>query len=623
MCRPNSRDKRYNSFNRFFFSDIETTEFKSNSKIDYDLEFKMSCIIHYDFELEKELERKSFFNNSEYVKYLISLGNCRYFPIIYFHNLSFDSKFLIEYFLESEQIDNIKFIRTGSKILSVSIYQNYKKILELRDSYCLLITKIETLGKMVDLEKLEFNFDYSNKQKAIEYCFRDCQIIYKSIEYLIMSLNQFFKDKLKKPYKIKDIPLTIASLSKKIMKLYFNDVYYQNDFYLDNHLRKYYFGGRTEVFDFNLLENGYYYDVNSMYPSVLSKNIFALGKTYRYESNQPIDFSVDSIIAYEVEIKENQHYPLYPERDLETNKISFKNGVKRVIMTKSEFFYLQENEYFTSKKIEILKTIAVFFAFNQTNFSELFENLYYERKHHSKKTFFNYFLKIFMNSVYGKFGQRKEREKLVIINHLNEIDKIENTEILEKNEIFYKREKKISYFQQINLMNAVLTTSYARFELWKKLIECQEKNINVYYCDTDSLVVDSIVQLEISDKLGKWSIEMNLKQFQAIDSKEYYYINDNNEFKAKFKGIRNEKLDTREAFKRHYLEGTIQDLIATPLYCLNRKSDFKKVYAIKKEKKTYYYKRKINLDLTTNPINLNDDLEVIEFNNLSYIANLF
>ena len=666
MAKKNKISKDIRTFTRYYFSDVETIKFKDKDLIHeiydnleefckkdaiYELPFILACIIQYNFKSKKEILHKYFLNENEYIDYIISLNNTSSCPIFYFHNLSFDSKYLLSglanqpYKQDKVLFDNIeketnevyrykgliekiqlkerdnkfvkvKFIKTGNRIIAIFCYKKSKsgvirKCLEFRDSYSLLITKLSDLGKYVDCLKLDFDFDYRNKEqykKAIEYCYQDCRIIYKAIEYLISAFNKFFSNKLKKEFIIKDIPLTIASLVKKAMILYYPIVFYRNDAHFEDNLRKFYYGGRVEVFNFNKIYDCCYLDVNSEYPFVLSKHLFALGKSFRYVVNKFDGFKDKRILCYEMEIIENQYYPLFCER-LENGKIIFKNGKKNILMSSVEYKYLFKNGLI-GKEIKILKVFACYYSFRQSNFKEFFEFCYYTRKSYGQEHFFNYFLKIFMNSGYGKFGQKPLRNNLEILLDLqvSDLEKLDN--LYEKDGIIYRNVQYLEKYQQINLLNAVLTTNYARLHLWKMINRCYKWSIDVYYVDTDSIVIEKKDLIRFKkylndDILGKWKIETTFKEFQAIDSKEYYCIIENkkqeNEFLVKLKGIKKENLKDFDDIKEFYREGVLQNLIASPLYCLYRHRSFNTIFIMKKNKVSYYDKREILKDLTTKP----------------------
>lgn len=585
-----------------FYSDIETTEFKSESEIqeidDYQLEFKLGCILNDEMEY-----RFHSFNQNDFCNELVKDVNKYKLKRIYFHNLAFDSKFLFNFLYN--HFDKCNVIKTNSRILAINCYfknsQNkFNKVMEIRDSLSILLYSIKNLGKMCNLPKLEFDFDYNDMEMAIEYCYRDCQIIYESFKLLVDCLEQEIDFSLK----IRDLPLTIGALSKKILKSFYPEVFYKTDLTIEQSLRNFYFGGRTEVFDFNICKEIAGFDFNSLYPDVLSNNDFALGKVIEIDCNS-MDFSSGLILAYKCIVYESQFYPLFPKRV--NDKVLFCNGLKEVIITKPEYELIQNQ---LSDKVKVIKVKSMFVCKSIGNFSKYFERFYYLRKSFDNESPFVYIIKILMNSGYGKFGQLPFNINHSFLNPV-EIDwsNLDNMNVMEIDDIYFTETEKLNEYLDVNLMNAILTTSYARLKLWKLLYFCYKNGIKVYYCDTDSIYIQNnpsdIEKLKdfIDDYLlGKLKIEITYDLYLAIDSKEYLGYNiDNETFSIKFKGVKKEYINSIDKLLNHIKHGTNTNLIGTFFYCLRRHSEFNTIHVIRKHKHSYFEKRIILDDFSTIP----------------------
>jgi len=98
------------------FADIETTEFSDDFSIERieQLDFKLGCIITYDLKCN-ELERVSYTNISDFCNKLNNLN------IVYFHNLSFDFKFIQKELLSLNS--QFRIINTPSSTLCVKFYK--------------------------------------------------------------------------------------------------------------------------------------------------------------------------------------------------------------------------------------------------------------------------------------------------------------------------------------------------------------------------------------------------------------------------------------------------------------------------------------------------------------------
>lgn len=616
--------------------DIESTDFKDDLSKEFDdfytLEFKIGCSIKFDIENECEIERFYTFNQQEFLEYLIKGCNSRNKHIVYFHNLAFDSKFFIDFLYE--HFAYVIPIRTGGRIPLIRCYRQRKNksqydcILEIKDSYTLLDGSLKVLGDAIGKPKLDFDFDYFKIQESLEYCFRDCEIPFYAMLKIVKAIKNNFNlinNRTKKPFSFYDLPLTIASLMKKLIMFYYPKAMYKVDKHIEYHLRSYYFGGRTDAYDFNCVYDAIYLDVNSMYVNELIENLFANGKVYSYLSDI-IEFEKDySILAYEVEIKENIDFPLYPTRL--NNKIFYLKGFKKAILTRKEYFWFKKHNFFKNKKIEIIQVIREFRCYEQTKFDTLFTILYNLRLQYEKENIYNYIFKKLLASSHGKFAEKyiKECYKLINKDKIKDIN-FDNGNIYDIDNRLMEKKEIANDFLKVNLFNGVLTTSYARFTLWKMIQKCNKKGIKVYYSDTDSIVVSNTNLNKLSKylsetKIGFWKKEQKFQEFQAIDSKEYYFIIKNNkkekEFHVKFKGIKNERLNTKNKLLTHIKKGTKVNLVGSFFYCFNRHGNTQNVYIVHKHKKSYYHKRIINNDLTTNPLTNNDlnNLQLIEQQN--------
>lgn len=423
-------------------------------------------------------------------------------------------------------------------------------------------------------------------------------------------------------YEVRDLPLTIASFSKKLVQIFYPNVFHRVDLKLEKEFREFYFGGHTEVFNFNILKNAIYYDMNSQYPHALCSNDFADCKIQIIDDNK-IRLNSENILAYRLILTENQEFPLFPTRN--NKRVYFMNGIKEVIATRAELIYLKEHNYL-NKKIIIHRVLKCYYAADIICFNQLFEATYKIRKSFPPDHPYGFILKIFMNSGYGKFGQKPYRKNFEFLKTLDNID-IDKDTIYLYNDTYVRERTVISRFLTHNLFNALLTTSYARFELWKMLEYCRMNNIDVYYCDTDSIVISNVnfhklEKFTSKTKLGYWYNEAQYEYFQAIDSKEYFSFT-GNKFSIKYKSVKNELLNSIDKIDKHIKDGTKTNVVGSFFYTMRRKTIPEAVHIVKKHKRSYYSKRIINLDLTTTAVDLTVDLEKTERNNTWLILNQF
>ena len=147
-----------------YFADIETTAFKDN--LEYEsvdsIDFKLACCIKLSQTYDSIDYVYSFTSLVDFIDFLCNLKKSKQ-AVFYFHNLKFDSKLFLKA-LHNTNLFDIEIIKINSNILQISCFRKITKhpIINIKfiDSLSLLLTSVKALGKMVNLEKLDFNFDY-------------------------------------------------------------------------------------------------------------------------------------------------------------------------------------------------------------------------------------------------------------------------------------------------------------------------------------------------------------------------------------------------------------------------------------------------------------------------------
>lgn len=177
---------------------------------------------------------------------------------------AFKNKYIFCHFAEFDLnviFGNIKKHLDPSAVFNGSrfIIANREKVL-FADSLNIYQSSVKEIGRILGIEKLEMDsrfgqgerFEYSEKE--IEYCFRDCEVVWHALEKLFSM--------------VQSVRPTLASLSM----LYYRRFYMPFSFaYNKMSIRFFesYYGGRVEAFKigktFSLK-----YDINSMYPYVMT-----------------------------------------------------------------------------------------------------------------------------------------------------------------------------------------------------------------------------------------------------------------------------------------------------------------------------------------------------------------
>ena len=603
--------KREKIYKKFYLSKLKKNVFTEYDNIYCDFETVISsdnthhvtcyAIIGKNINIVEAIDIKNeseLITNSELllIKFIndcikLSKNNSRF----YFHNFSnFDSIFLLKI---ASKLGYIIDIYNPNKVLyNISIHANGNK-LKFYDSYHLLPFSLSTLAETfindtqkcklkLDHENIQIN-DYINNKEFIhnlkQYCYIDAEILYFSFEKACKILKENLKiDPLSK--------MTIASLSFKLFRTYY---YNENTIqllpeYIDDFIRQSYKGGYTDVFK-PYLKNGYYYDVNSLYPYVMSNYAYPGEIIDKFkivddiksikDTNQDLFFDINNFFGFikvEVKCPENLNKPF-----LTYNHPEF--GLITPVGSWTAVYFSEELKYaiklgYTFKYIEGIE-------FNQIRpFNNYINDLYNKRIKCKKSDPLNTIYKLLLNSLYGKFGMKYKKVQTIIgnedlFNHIsvtstiidffknddNYIIEYENTcknyDIL--TDLLSDKVINLDEFMSMTQSNsnkdkfhtkymshiASAITAYARIYMHNFI---NDSSLNVYYTDTDSIVSEKKLPSHlVSDiEIGKFKLVYSIEEAYFLSPKQYAIKINSNEIICKSKGLM--KIDDFNIYKHLY-----------------------------------------------------------------------
>ncbi|MEM3845658.1 MAG: DNA polymerase [Candidatus Parvarchaeota archaeon] len=498
--------------------------------------------------------------------------------IVYAHNGGkYDFLFIIEGINKYKlgRIEKIKIIHGGIVNLLIS-YKN-KKIM-FKDTFFILPASLKSLTKDYDVvhKKLELDYDLGlNDKRFYEYFVNDLKGLYEVIEK-VPELMQ--RD-------------TIASNSMKA----FSDIYKAkygrmtaNNYKKDNLFRYGYHGGRVEVFKL-YGRNLYYYDFNSLYPYVMQKYEYPLLKADNFEYSE--DYSKLGYYYCKIKSPSNLTIPILPYTR-QDGRLIFPLGEWRGYYYTPELLKAKEMGYSISviKGIKFLEIKPIF---------KDFVDYYYKIKKNSvgsKRAV----AKLFLNSLYGKFGQHREITDYSVVN----VSSLKEGELHKyfSGDYALKSQKKYIVNGFMHTEVAGLITSYARLELYNLMLKAGLDNI--YYCDTDSIITNK--EMPVGDNLGEVKQEYYVNEYIGLSSK-LYAIREGDKVVIKAKGYNVKNLSYNSfinALKGDYSEfkSEISRLIHIKEFYIHHKSSYIDKITIKHNFKNIYDKRNINADGTTYPI---------------------
>lgn len=453
----------------------------------------------------------------------------------YFHNLKFDGKFILYWLLKHgyKYVDRVDDERQYTHLIDdmnnyYSIVVGYKhngkiKRVTFLDSYKKLPSSLDKISKDFELgfSKLEMDYSIEREEDYIkhhpdceeyEYLKRDCEILKKAIE--ITEQNGMKK-------------MTIGSNALSEYKsllvnrgLDFRYIYPLLDDKTDEFLRKAYKGGCTMINPkyANKVIHVHSYDVNSMYPTQLRFKALPYGQPVYYKGKYKYDSLYDLYIQHircEFYIKKKK----FPCVQVKRTKLFADNewienspyAIDLYLTNMDLELFFETYDVYNLEYIDGYKLRGLKGLFN--DYIDKWYTVKCTTTNKSMKTI----AKLYLNSLYGKFGTKGSKKSLTF--------RLEN-DIIKRDELI------VNNVDTVYLPTAIFTTSYARCYLLK----CINNNYdNFVYCDTDSIHLTQLAKnIPIDDKkLGYFKHEYSglgkyLKQkcYLIHYDKEYIKVDD-------------------------------------------------------------------------------------------------
>ena len=382
---------------------------------------------------------------------------------------------------------------------------------------------LAALGEIFGREKLDFDYDNGTIEDAKVYCKRDVEICKLATETFINFIDSN----------------NLGTLAKTTPGQAFNAYRHKfmiEEIYLHDNERGFdleraaYCGGRVECFKIGEFTGEFFgYDINSMYPYVMKEFIYPVKLITVRKRNSLSEiktFLQDYGIIGEFTVKTDK--PVFPLK-LEENLI-FPVGTFKTTLSTPEIIYGLENDLL----LDVGEIAAYIMGDVFTSYVDFFYTKRLEAKAENNKVY-DLLFKLFMNSLYGKFGQKSENwdrigEAPPEVIKSEEVINVTTGE-REAYKIFggstFKRMKEEESFNAFCGI-AAHVTAYARMELLKYIELAGWEN--VYYMDTDSLFLncEGAALLEaagvVNDKdLGKMKLEKTDTKISIKAPKDYIF----------------------------------------------------------------------------------------------------
>jgi len=415
-------------------------------------------------------------------------------------------------------------IMRGSSIFSFTI--GYTRFI---DSSGILPFSLSHAAKAFKVQHQKLDIDHSIKKRAsdkklIEYLEHDCKALFETIKKFKES--ELFTDVSERA--------TLAGLSIEKLRNYITRPIKSLSPAMDSVVRSAYAGGRVEIFRpyYNNKENPiYYYDFNSLYPSVMQNLEICGGFKKPTRKINP-----QSFLQIEAEVKKDIYLPILWQK--QKGKFLFPVG-----KIKGLFSGIEIQEAIEQNQLKNLKIIKGYQFENLGRQLAPFITELYEIRKNATDPVNNTIAKLLLNSCYGRFAINRERENIVFDEGQIGITPINVTiagRRLAKIKSIYKGFSNVAIGAQI--------TAAARIKLQKEMIPIQDQ---IYYCDTDSIFTTAI--LPTSKNLGDLKSEDSDNKACFLLPKGYFFK------QAKLKGFPKEFMQAKsfEDFEQA-LEGDLK-----------------------------------------------------------------
>ncbi|MCI4411760.1 MAG: hypothetical protein JHC38_08840 [Thiotrichales bacterium] len=348
------------------------------------------------------------------------------------------------------------------------------------DSMNYIKESIADIGKMLGLEKLsmpDFNEDI---EKWKVYSMRDVEILAK----FVLTLFEFMKRELG------EFALTSPSFAYRVFLRKFKPKGIKLRPPEDKEVQKLeteaYYGGRVEVFRRGKFKDVVVLDVNSMYPYSMRDLIVPIRPIAKVRDmpieklKKLVEKDVPVIARVWLDIPVDMYIPPAPYKHPITKKLIFPVGKFITTLATPE---LKINLPYI-RKVEL----AVVYK-GAKIFKDYVEHYYAERQKAKERgdKVNNTFYKLLLNSLYGKFGEKKKVQKMVAdlkIDHTTLFVLPSGKKYKVIDGILVETIAKETDYGRFTAISAFIT-SQARAYLWK-LMNLVPKD-KLLYCDTDSI----------------------------------------------------------------------------------------------------------------------------------------
>lgn len=537
------------------FTDTETTTLKDDEDF-HEPVLKIGVACYTRLNTDISVISDEWFNYSKHTDFWLwvdDIVNETGKVTIYAHNWNFDFPVLKGFkTLESMGYELKTIVDQGPPI--ILRYKHEKGKIDIIDSMNYYQQKLEDMGKTLGVEKIDVDFETCTDNELKIYCRQDVKILRGAMINLMKYLHV---------NNLSRLTHTVSSIAFTAFCRRFKPV----DIFIDGNekrvsvTRESYFGGRSECFRVGKYKSKLrLIDVNSQYPFVMRNNKFPV-KTFAMYKNVDHNELSNLILKYCVTAKcrINTEIPCFPVKI--GGRTCFPVGSYETTLSTPEIEYGLNNDLIESCSIAVLH-------YGYAVFTKYVDFFYNERNRHrsSGNMSWSELSKKLMNTLYGKFGQsghewvKTNRECLGYPRRWTEIDLdvMKRVNYMEIGGCVYESKKENESRDSYPAI-AAHVTAYGRMLIQYMLDYLGREH--VYYCDTDSLLIDEHAFDRVKDKLspsilGCWSLDGEYDQIEIRGPKDYVFGE-----KEKIKGVKRDHVVVEKNLYRMLQFSNLKGLI--------------------------------------------------------------
>jgi len=428
--------------------------------------------------------------------------------IWYSHFASYDWRYLLHKLTAIEGIELDIGMRTHTDIYEIRVtYQGEKFIL--RDSYAIFPHPLKDLAKRFcpELPKLDLDFDNEEfdpeNPEHVRYAKRD-------IEILLTGLPRYF-EMVKEHFSVWPTG-TVAGTSLKSWQRHIDDEIYNCSKWgaEEIFIRDGYYGGLVFLTTDETQYDVETYDKNSSYPDSMVRYGVPYGRAFECK-----DFESGKMGIYRVRVKapDDIAIPILPGRNAK-GAMRWQRGEFDTTCTSSELIFAANQGYEIQKVYTGLAFEDRVFPFSE------YINLCKFIRQNFKDQALEMVAKLLQNSLYGKYGSRRERLKVLHVASITDPEELLDTLPMDE---FGEWVTRSELDEDMRCMPhwAAFITAHSRLSLLQTVYTVGVEN--VIYGDTDSLTIKKghAQAIDVGSEYGQWKLEKEWKEFRAIAPKVY------------------------------------------------------------------------------------------------------